>query len=185
MKAPRLAQIDAIRGLAAVLVLVYHVHLVTGVDLVPGPIAAGGSSGVGIFFALSGYLLFRPFLNGAVNLRAYAVRRFLRVWPAYLLAIIGCALLLGVSAPAEAPLVFASAGAELRRGTPIQDRRRLVDADHRGRLLRHGAAPRLAHPAATGPPADPDVALDRDCIAPRTLRHHRAGASVATAARPG
>ncbi len=73
----------------------------------PGPIAAGGSAGVD-FFVLSGYLLFRPFLDGAVDLRAYAIRRVLRVWPAYLLALVGCALLLGVSAPAEAPLLFAT-----------------------------------------------------------------------------
>ena len=82
MNGSRLPQLDAIRGLAAVLVLVYHVQYVTGVDLVPRPIAAGGSSGVGIFFVLSGYLLFRPFLNGAVDLRSYAVRRVLRIWPA-------------------------------------------------------------------------------------------------------
>jgi peptidoglycan/LPS O-acetylase OafA/YrhL len=108
MQASRLPQLDAIRGLAAVLVLAYHVRLILGVDLVPGPVAAGGSSGVGIFFVLSGYLLFRPFLYGRVDLRAYAVRRVLRVWPAYLLALAGCALLLGVSAPAEAPLLFAT-----------------------------------------------------------------------------
>src|SRR4249920_3455563 len=99
MKASRLPQLDAIRGLAAVLVLIYHVRLVLGVDLAPGPLAAGGSSGVGVFFVLSGYLLFRPFLNGPVDLGSYAVRRVLRVWPAYLLALVGCSLMLGVSPP--------------------------------------------------------------------------------------
>ena len=74
----RLPQLDAIRGLAAALVVVYHVQVVLGVDLVPGRVAAGGVSGVAIFFALSGFLMFRPFLDGPVDLRAYALRRFFR-----------------------------------------------------------------------------------------------------------
>jgi peptidoglycan/LPS O-acetylase OafA/YrhL len=52
----------------------------------------GMRAGVVIFFALSGYLLFRPFVVAfdprvpGVDLRAYAVRRLARIFPAYLLA---------------------------------------------------------------------------------------------------
>ena len=46
-----------------------------------------------VFFSLSGYLLYRPFLERSVDLSAYAIRRLFRIFPAYLFATIGIAVL--------------------------------------------------------------------------------------------
>src|SRR4029078_12144983 len=82
----RLAALDGLRGLAALLVLVLHAH-------VPGlqETVIGLDAGVLIFFALSGYLLYAPFAaahhgSRPVALRAAPIRRFLRIVPAYLVA---------------------------------------------------------------------------------------------------
>lgn len=84
---PRLAALDGLRGIAALMVFVHHAQL-------PGLGVFGGmDAGVLIFFALSGYLLYAPFTRGDVDLRAYAIRRLLRIGPAYLVAAIGIGLL--------------------------------------------------------------------------------------------
>ncbi|HEY0444483.1 MAG TPA: hypothetical protein VGC90_09690, partial [Candidatus Limnocylindrales bacterium] len=46
-------------------------------------------SGVMIFFALSGYLLYGPFVRGPVAVAPYLVRRIARIMPAYLVAAFG------------------------------------------------------------------------------------------------
>lgn len=80
----RLIALDGLRGIAAAMVLLLHVDL-------PGaaPLTGGMDAGVLIFFALSGYLLYAPFTRGPVDLRAYAIRRVLRIFPAYLVAAVG------------------------------------------------------------------------------------------------
>ncbi len=90
-----LAGFDGLRALAAFLVLVHHAsfpsarmytghfaHQFTQLDI-----------GVAIFFLLSGFLLFRPFVERSLddtpgpNWRAYAWRRAARIFPAYWLAL--------------------------------------------------------------------------------------------------
>ena len=61
----------------------------------PGYHLGGWDAGVLVFFALSGYLLYRPFVAGPVELRAYAIRRLFRIYPAYLVAAVGIAILHG------------------------------------------------------------------------------------------
>jgi peptidoglycan/LPS O-acetylase OafA/YrhL len=46
-----------------------------------------------IFFALSGFVLYRPFLLGRASIGSFVVRRIARLWPAYLVAAVGVALL--------------------------------------------------------------------------------------------
>ena len=89
---PRFPLFDALRAIAAL--LVFANHTITGVYPVAGHgtlyvwAAALGREGVAIFFLISGFLLYRPFLvarRGGAPLRVlgYARRRFLRIVPAY------------------------------------------------------------------------------------------------------
>jgi peptidoglycan/LPS O-acetylase OafA/YrhL len=88
---PRSAPLDALRAVAALLVFAWHITRVEvfGVHL-------GLDNAITIFFVLSGYLVYRPFLAG-VDLRAYAVRRVARIVPAYWVALIGCGAILGMT----------------------------------------------------------------------------------------
>jgi peptidoglycan/LPS O-acetylase OafA/YrhL len=95
----RLARLESLRALAALGVLAGHVW---GAHYAFGPGATkdlfgrtifGGGYGVYVFFALSGYLLFRPLANAAfggerVDLRRYAVNRLLRTLPLYYMVVI-------------------------------------------------------------------------------------------------
>jgi len=85
--AGRDAWLDGLRALAALMVFVHHAT--------PGTYLGGWDAGVLVFFTLSGYLLYRPFLQGPVDVRAYAIRRVLRIYPAYLVAAVGIAVLNG------------------------------------------------------------------------------------------
>jgi peptidoglycan/LPS O-acetylase OafA/YrhL len=88
--------LDAVRGGAAGLVFLQHVGSHSGIDpALIGPLAHAGQTGVAFFFVLSGFLLYRPFLGGPVIGRHYAVRRFLRIVPAYLFALVALSLITG------------------------------------------------------------------------------------------
>lgn len=88
MTASRELAIDGLRGIAALMIFVHHAQLP-----IIGSLTGGLDAGVMIFFALSGYLLYGPFLRGPVNLQSYAIRRLARILPAYLIASIGIAVL--------------------------------------------------------------------------------------------
>lgn len=90
--APRLAALDGVRGLAALAVLVTHVAFQTGRTGHGDPAAwllSRLDIGVTVFFVLSGFLLWQPFVAAALegrpapSLRRYALRRAARVLPAY------------------------------------------------------------------------------------------------------
>jgi len=79
-----LSHVDGLRGLAVMSVFLYHL----GVPLLPG-----GFVGVDIFFVISGFLISRLIKEeldktGLLDYRAFFVRRFLRLFPAYLLVMI-------------------------------------------------------------------------------------------------
>jgi len=94
--------------------MVFACHLVTlaRVDLGRlSSIAENGRTGVVLFFGLSGYLLYRPFLQVAresrrADLRGYFIRRLLRIYPAYLLALVGASILLGDDTFVRQPLTY-------------------------------------------------------------------------------
>jgi peptidoglycan/LPS O-acetylase OafA/YrhL len=104
---PRFPLSDGVRGLAAIGVLLVHVWLFTG--------GFGGFNGslpnramvrldglVAIFFLLSGFLLYRPMVAhrsggaAAPTAGSYARGRFLRVYPAYWLALTVLAIFPGL-----------------------------------------------------------------------------------------
>jgi peptidoglycan/LPS O-acetylase OafA/YrhL len=97
----RLPQLDGLRGIAALMVLVAHVRQRTVPDdsLWWAPIERGGSGGVVLFFALSGFLLYLPWLRAELEHRppprfkTYAARRCLRIMPAYYFSVIAIAVL--------------------------------------------------------------------------------------------
>jgi peptidoglycan/LPS O-acetylase OafA/YrhL len=95
----RFERVDALRSLAAVSVVVFHssvgqVHTLTS-------LFANLSIGVPVFFAISGFVLYRPFVaagmrgDAAPGLARYARRRLLRIVPGYWVALTLTALLLG------------------------------------------------------------------------------------------
>lgn len=104
----RSAGLDALRAFACAMVVAFHLHTVAGVGFgLLDPFVDGGDSGVNIFFALSGYLLYRPFLReGETDLRAYAIKRAARILPGYFLALIALTLLTRNPLPTEHPLPF-------------------------------------------------------------------------------
>jgi peptidoglycan/LPS O-acetylase OafA/YrhL len=84
--------LDGVRGVAVLLVVVRHLRE-------PGSLVGGGAVGVGLFFALSGFLITtllveERLLQGRVSLRAFYMRRLLRLMPA-LLAMLCAVVLLG------------------------------------------------------------------------------------------
>lgn len=94
--ANRVASLTGLRGLAALLVLGTHAAFATG-QLSHGYLGmmyARLEIGVPIFFVLSGFLLFRPWVRAAAfglaapSLGHYAWRRTRRVAPAYLIAVL-------------------------------------------------------------------------------------------------
>ena len=85
------AGFDLVRITAALFVFVYHVRGATHIVLTT-PLANHGNIGVPIFFALSGYLVYRPFLWRPVEPVSYLIRRTMRMAPAWLVAVIGVRL---------------------------------------------------------------------------------------------
>ncbi len=95
----RLPALDGLRGIGALLVVTTHVGFQTGRTARPGVLGhllARGDFGVTLFFLLSGFLLYRPLVNGLRRGagRAYIRRRALRVLPVYYVAVLLAAVLL-------------------------------------------------------------------------------------------
>ena len=100
--AGRFAGFDGVRALAALGVLVTHVGLWVGFTprAATGHYVARLDVGIAIFFALSGFLLYRPFVarrldgHARPSTRSYLRNRFLRIFPAYWLALTVLAVVL-------------------------------------------------------------------------------------------
>lgn len=92
---PRFPLMDSLRAIAALSVLVTHSGFLSGANLGAwyGDYTARLDVGVTIFFLLSGFLLYRPFVSARLGERDrprmpdYARRRLLRILPAYWLAL--------------------------------------------------------------------------------------------------
>jgi peptidoglycan/LPS O-acetylase OafA/YrhL len=96
------ASLDGVRAIAAFGVLLFHVAIETGAALndgLGGGLLARGEVGVPIFFALSGLLLYRPWVRSVLedrpepDTRTYLWKRLLRIMPAYWLVVVVALLL--------------------------------------------------------------------------------------------
>jgi peptidoglycan/LPS O-acetylase OafA/YrhL len=93
---PRFPLLDGLRALAALSIVVYHTATFSRASegqVGLSPYLARLNVGVAIFFVISGFLLYRPFvamrvgLSPQVRVRDYARRRALRIIPAYWVAL--------------------------------------------------------------------------------------------------
>jgi len=81
--------LDGWRAIAALLIVFCH----CGSDLRRPPFVVFGFSGVHLFFVLSGYLISKPYLACLIagqplpSWRRYALRRFTRIYPAFIVAL--------------------------------------------------------------------------------------------------
>jgi peptidoglycan/LPS O-acetylase OafA/YrhL len=94
----RMPALDAVRAIGAVAVLAYHVGFDTGLSVrgLWSGLLARLDVGVAIFFVLSGFLLFRPYVHAVALGRRrpgagrYLWRRALRILPAYWVTVVVC-----------------------------------------------------------------------------------------------
>lgn len=102
----RFPGMDGLRAIAASGVVLVHVALISGYAFRTedgiGRYLARAELGVALFFLISGFLLYRPFVAAAYDdrpgpaLRTYARRRLLRIVPAYWVALTVLVVLLDV-----------------------------------------------------------------------------------------
>jgi peptidoglycan/LPS O-acetylase OafA/YrhL len=115
----RFPRVDAVRALAALSIVVFHGLFQVGAALGDDSavhavrrLVAHTDVGVSVFFVLSGFLLYRPFVAARLAGRpaprtgAYAWRRFLRIAPAYWVALTVLAVVLTYREVGDQPWVF-------------------------------------------------------------------------------
>ena len=98
----RFPLVDSLRATAALAILTFHLFGYAGALTVPvvSEVVLRLPVGVTLFFLISGFLLYRPFVaarmagQGLPHVGAYAWRRFLRIVPAYWAALTVVALLI-------------------------------------------------------------------------------------------
>jgi peptidoglycan/LPS O-acetylase OafA/YrhL len=101
---PRFPLMDGLRAIAAMSIVLTHCSGLTGFNTAKalGAYTARLNAGVALFFVLSGFLLYRPFLAARFEgrprprIRDYARRRLLRIVPAYWLALTVLAATVGL-----------------------------------------------------------------------------------------
>jgi len=85
---------NALRLLFALMVVAYHAAVLPGIDAwkqAEAPLSLAAEIGVQGFFVLSGYLVFGSLVRSN-SLRLYAEKRARRLYPAYAVVVIACAL---------------------------------------------------------------------------------------------
>jgi peptidoglycan/LPS O-acetylase OafA/YrhL len=101
----RIPQLDSVRGLAVLLVLIHN----TDTDLYTGFVARNGWMGVDLFFVLSGFLITGILLdtkNAEGYFRNFYARRCLRIWPLYYCALLFMFVVVPLVRPSEAHQIF-------------------------------------------------------------------------------
>ncbi len=99
---------DGLRAIAALTVIIVHTSFPTGFTTRNhfwGAFTARGEIGVAVFFLISGFLLYRPFVTAHLDgrpgpaIRPYLKRRVLRIVPAYWVALFFAAYVLHTVSP--------------------------------------------------------------------------------------
>ena len=110
-------QLEGMRAVAAIGVLTTHVAFQTNSLTWPviGPVLGRLDLAVALFFALSGFLLWRPYAGAAndaaqspPNVTRYLRHRFVRIWPAYALVVVAVLVLLPQARDASATVWLAN-----------------------------------------------------------------------------
>jgi peptidoglycan/LPS O-acetylase OafA/YrhL len=98
-RADRFPLVDSLRGIAALMIVGAHIGWFSGAvnagDALR-PYTSRLEAGVAVFFVISGFVLYRPLLQAPVALRTYAWRRFLRIVPAFWVALTVIAIWIGI-----------------------------------------------------------------------------------------
>lgn len=112
-------ELDGLRAFAIVPVMILHLGVI-----LPGgfQLATGGQAGVTLFFVLSGFLITTLLLqewqgSGRIDLRAFYLRRALRLFPA-LFVLLACYGLLSVALQLSDPVANAGEVETIRRAIP-------------------------------------------------------------------
>lgn len=103
--AKRIPQLDSIRGLAVLVVLLHN----TDSTRYTGMLAEYGWMGVDLFFVLSGFLITGILLDtkdSKYYFRNFYARRCLRIWPLYFAALLFMFIVVPLVRPAEAARIF-------------------------------------------------------------------------------
>src|SRR3954468_20104855 len=103
---PRFPLVDGLRAFAAIAVVITHTGFLSTFNAhgLAGEVTARLDVGVTLFFIISGFLLYRPFVAARLEHRpapripVYARRRVLRIVPAYWLALTVLAIWPGLAA---------------------------------------------------------------------------------------
>jgi peptidoglycan/LPS O-acetylase OafA/YrhL len=102
-------QLDAVRGLAVLLVLLHNTDVYPSLHL--HWISANGWMGVDLFFVLSGLLITGILLDTKQSegyFKNFYARRCLRIWPLYYSALLFMFVLVPLLRPSEAQTIFAA-----------------------------------------------------------------------------
>ena len=103
---PRFALFDSLRGIAAVAILLFHVCALTAAldrPVIGDAVAVLGPRSLVLFFVISGFLLYRPFVAARAlgrprpSVLRYGRRRVLRIVPAYWVALTVLAIFPGIA----------------------------------------------------------------------------------------
>lgn len=103
----KIPQLDAVRGLAVLLVLLHNTDSYPSLHL--GLIAHNGWMGVDLFFVLSGFLITRILVDSkgsAGYFRNFYARRCLRIWPLYYSALLFTFVVIPLLRPSEVQYIF-------------------------------------------------------------------------------
>ena len=109
--AVRYTSLDSLRGIAALIVVLHHCALMyfgysfpAVIRYSPLRVLLDGKASVLVFFALSGFVLFLTFRSkDHFHYHPYIIKRFLRLYPPFAVAILGSALLYKIVNPQPIP----------------------------------------------------------------------------------